>query len=213
MLKKIVLILLSINLLAAKPIIANTSQEKQGMSFAETAAWCAFGAGAITATVMFAPVVVPATIAGAQGAAAAGAAVATQAAATGAAIVAQTTVAGTVIQGAATAVVAKAVVAGAAIKGAATAVAAKAAAAPIVAQANMVIFAGQMTKKLVYQSPEEKLKALKNEEALELANAKLELQNCINQHKTSGDINALGIPTACDELAMLFYMLAENKSA
>lgn len=177
MFRKITLILLSINLLAAKPAIANT-QQKDETSFVETAAWCTLGAGAIAATVMFAPVVVPAVIAGAQGAAAA---VATQAAVAGGAAT------GTVIQGAA--------------------------AAPIAMQANMVIYAGTMTKEMVYKSPEEKLKALKDQESLELEKAKLDLVKCVEEHKVSGDRNSFDAPVACDELLMLVAMIDKNKES
>ena len=106
-------------------------------------------------------------------------------------------------KGTATVVATKTVAAGAAIKtGCLTA-------APIAMKANTVISLGNIGKKVVYSSPEEKLQAALQQEYTEYSQAKLDLEKCINEH-TVGNIS-LDIPKSCKEKAMILALLAQEK--
>lgn len=67
MLKKITFVLLSINLLVSNLIIAENNVQEDGVSYVKLAVWSGVGLGAVAATIVFAPAIVPVVIAGAKG--------------------------------------------------------------------------------------------------------------------------------------------------
>jgi hypothetical protein len=92
---------------------------------------------------------------------------------------------------------------------AAGAVAAKGAvvaAGPVAAKINISIAAARIGRKIAYSTPQEKLNAMVQEEIAELAKAKEEFENCLKKNKDTQQNVALGIPSACEEVAMAFLL-------
>lgn len=175
MFKKLMLILLSTNLLIAEPVVQKSTPEK-GMSTGKIIVWCGVGAGSIAAAVAFAPAILPAST-----------------------IVA--------VKTAAAAASAKIAAGAAAAKGAAIA------AGPVAMKINVSIAAARIGKKIVYSNPEERLLELQREETTELFKAREQFKHCLMSNKDNQKNVSLGIPSACEETAMMIAMLTHHKIA
>lgn len=82
---------------------------------------------------------------------------------------------------------------------------------PIAGKINIAVTGVQLVKSFIHVTPKQKLDARLKEEANELLNAKLELENCLMQHKTDIKRNSLGIPTICEDAAMLYALCQHGK--
>jgi hypothetical protein len=205
MFKKIVLILLSASLCAAEPAATEKAANKGVSVWKWVIAGVAIGGGVIVAVA--APGAIPAVMesAGAAAEAVQGAAVQAAEAVHGA--IPTAAEAAGAMQGAL--VAAKADIAA----GAPATKAAIMAAGPVAGKINKVIFAARLGKAAIYSAPQEKLSAMVQEEIVEFAKVKEELRNCLVKNQDTQQKNALGIPSACEEVAMAFHLYQQARTA
>lgn len=77
---------------------------------------------------------------------------------------------------------------------------------PLAGKINMAAIGVQLAKNFVLVTPKQKLDVRVKEEVNELLKTKRELENCLMQHNADLERNFLNIPTACEEVAMLYAL-------